>query len=107
LHRAKFTGGPSQLVVIPDEGQGETAAEDWSRLGSQVDFAYLQLRPAEFTYHYRLVATIAFAEISRQVGRRPAVKAPAAPRPQIYDHKLAKLAKAAGERLRLEDLMCY
>jgi hypothetical protein len=107
LHRAKFTGGSIQLVVIPDESHSETAAEDWSRLGSQVDFAHLQLPTTDFTYHYRLVATVALAEICRQVGRRPAVKEPAGPRPPIYDHKLAHLAAAIGEVVHLEELISY
>jgi len=107
LHRAKFAGGPSQLVVIPDESRAETAAEDWSRFGRQLEFAHLQLPATDFTYHYRLVATIALAEISRQVGRRPAVKVPTLPRPPIYDHKLADLAEAVGEAVRLEELLSY
>jgi len=107
LHRANFVGGPSQLVVIADESRVETAAEDWSRFGREVEYAYLQLPATDFPYHYRLVATIALAEISRQVGRRPAVKVPIAPRPPIYDHKLADLAKATGELVDLEELMSY
>src|SRR5207237_2868223 len=107
LHRAGFASGPSQLIVIPDESQVEAAVEDWSRFGRQVDFAHLQLPNADFTYHYRLVATIALAEISRQVGRRPTVKAPTAPRPPIYDHAMEELAEAAGELVSIEDLMGY
>ena len=107
LHRANFTGGPSQLVVIPDESRSETAVEDWSRFSNQVDFAHVRLPIAEFTYHYRLLATIALAEISRQVGRRPAVKVPAERRAPIYDYALAKLAEAVGELVRVEDLAFY
>jgi hypothetical protein len=46
-------------------------------------------------YHhadYRLIATIALAEISRQVGRRAAGKVPVAPRPPIYDRGFERLA---------------
>lgn len=107
LHRVNFTGGPSQLVVIPDEIRVETAAEDWSRFGRQVESAYLQLPNADFAYHYRLVATIALAEISRQVGRRPAAKAPTGPRPPIYDHAVKELAEAAGELVGFDDLLRY
>jgi tRNA G18 (ribose-2'-O)-methylase SpoU len=107
LHRAKFAGGPGQLVVLPDESHGSSSAEDWSRFGRQVDFAHLQLPTTEFTYHYRLVATIALAEISRQVGRRPAVKALPGPRPPIYDSALEYLAQTAGELLTFEDLLGY
>jgi len=107
LHRIKFVGGPSQLVVIPDESRSETAAEDWSRFGRQVEFAHLQLPTTEFTYHYRLMATIALAEISRQVGRRPAVKVPTGPRPPIYDHAIEQLAQATGEFVSFDDLLRY
>jgi hypothetical protein len=107
VHRINFAGGPSQLVVILDESRSETAAEDWSRFGRQVEFAHLQLPNADFTYHYRLVATIALAEISRQVGRRPVVKVPTAPRPPIYDHAIEKLAGAVGEFVSLDDLLRY
>src|SRR5438046_1578203 len=65
---------------IPDESRVETAAESWSRSGRQVEFAHLRLPTTDFLYHYRLVATIALAEISRQVGRRPTFKVPTGPR---------------------------
>ena len=107
LRRANLAGGPSQVIVIPDESRVETASEDWSRFGRQVEFAHLQLPATDITYHYRLMATIGLAEISRQVGRRPALRMPAAPRPPIYDHKLADLAKATGEIVRWADLMNY
>jgi hypothetical protein len=107
LHRINFAGGPSQLVVILDESRSENATEDWSRFGHQVEFAHLQLPSADFNYHYRLVATIALAEISRQVGRRPIVKMPTAPRPPIYDHAIEKLAGAVGEYVNLADLLRY
>ena len=77
------------------------------RFGRQVEFAHLQLPATDITYNYRLMATIGLAEISRQVGRRPALRMPAAPRPPIYDHKLADLAKATGEILGWEELMNY
>ena len=107
LHRASFAGGPSQLIVIPDESQVEAAGEDWSRFGRQVDFAHLQLPNPDFTYHYRLVATITLAEISRQVGRRPAVKVPTGPRPPIYDHAVKELAEASGEFVSFDELLRY
>jgi SpoU rRNA methylase family protein len=106
LHRANFAGGPSQLIVIPDESQGETAVEDLSRFGQQIEFAHLQLPFQEFVYHYRLVATIVLAEISRQVGRR-AVKVPSAPQPPIYDRAIKGLAEAAGELVSFDELLRY
>ena len=58
-------------------------------------------------YHYRLIATIALAEVSRQVGRRPVKKLPPAARPPIYDLRLARLAEAAGHLVGLDELMKY
>lgn len=107
LHRANFTGGPGQLVVIPDEGGVDVAAENWSRFGGEVEFAQLRLPRTEFTYHYRLMATIALAEIARQVGRRPAGKAPAGPRPPFYDRSMGRLAEVAGESVSFEELVRY
>jgi tRNA(Leu) C34 or U34 (ribose-2'-O)-methylase TrmL len=107
LHRVHLTGGPSQLVVIPDESMLDAESEDWSRLGATVEFARLQLPVDDFPYHYRLAATVALAEISRQVGHRQGVRLPAAPRRPIYDLELAALAGAAGEIVRFEDLASY
>jgi tRNA(Leu) C34 or U34 (ribose-2'-O)-methylase TrmL len=107
LHRAKLAAGPNQLIVIPDESQLDVTSADWSRFGPRVEFAHLSLSGSEFPYHYRLLATIALAETSRQVGKPPAIKAPAAPRPPIYDYNLGKLAEIAGERVALEDLMSF
>ena len=106
IHRSNLTRGASQLVVIPDESEPGLGTEVWSRLGAEVEFACLQIPAAEFTYHYRVIATVALAEISRQVGR-PSIKGPPAPRPPIYDHKLARFAEAAGQWVRLEDLADY
>jgi hypothetical protein len=83
------------------------SAETWTRLGKEVEFAHLQIPASEFQYHYRLTATIALAEISRQVGRRPAAKVPRAGRPPFYDLRLASLAEAAGQIVSLEDLVDY
>ena len=107
LDRVNLAGGPSQLVVIPDESRGEFAGGNWARLGRQVEVAHLRLPTADFTYHYRLVATVALAEISRQVGRRPAMKGPRDARPPIYDHALERLAAVAGEIVPFEDLLDY
>lgn len=107
LHRVNLARGTSQLIVIPDEGQLKFAAEDWSRFGKEIEFANVQIPAADFTYHYRLVSTIALAEISRQVGRRPPVKLPSGPRPPIYDHRLLRLAETAGQVVRWEDLLDY
>jgi len=107
LHRANFAGGPNHLVVIPDESQIDVTTADWSRFGPNIKFAHLSLPNTEFPYRYRLIATIALAEISRQVGRPPAAKAPAAPRPPIYDHNLGRIAETVGELIALDDLMSF
>jgi tRNA G18 (ribose-2'-O)-methylase SpoU len=107
LHRSKLAVGPNQLVVIPDESQIDSTAYDWSRFGPDVQFAHLVLPGIDFPYHYRLLATIALAEISRQVGRPPKLKAPAAPRGPVYDYNLGKLAEIDGELVALEDLIGF
>ena len=107
LRRVNLACGSEQLVVIADESQVETSAEDWSRFGSRVEVASLELPTTNITYHYRLIATIGLAEIARQVGRRPTARVPTAPRPPIYDHRFAELARATGEIARWEDLVNY
>jgi len=107
LQRSHLTGGPGQLVVIPDETHGAFSEENWDRLGRKIVFAHLPLPATEFTYHYRLIATIALAEISRQVGRRPALEPSSAPRRPFYDRALERVAEATGERIRFEHLLKY
>lgn len=107
VHRANLARGPNQLIVIPDETGADFALEDWSRLGKAVEFARLQIPVAQCICHYRLIATIALAEVSRQVGRRRAIKAPPPARQPIYDHRLARLAEVTGQIVRLDDLANY
>jgi hypothetical protein len=107
VHRVNLARGPSQLIVIPDEKSLDCSAETWSRLGKEVEFARLQIPTTEFPYHYRLTATIALAEISRQVGRRPPAKILPVSRPPIYDRRLARLVESVGEIISLEELLTY
>ena len=107
LRRVNLARGTSQLIVIPDESRVEAMAEEWSRFGKQIEFANLQIPAVDFTYHYRLITTIALAEVSRQVGRRLSVKPPSAPRPPIYDRRLLRLAETTGQVVRWEDLLDY
>jgi tRNA G18 (ribose-2'-O)-methylase SpoU len=107
LPRANLARGSRHLVVIPDEHEVDVAREGWTRLGRDVRFAHLALPRAEYTYHYRLTATVALAEISRQVGvplsgplGRPA-------RPPFYDRALEALASEVGEVVSLWDLLDY
>ena len=108
LHRASLAGGARQLVVIPDETGVEADREDWERLGKRARFVHLDGPAAEFAYHYRLVATIALAEVARQVGQRPRVPLARAPRERVvYDRALALLAAEAGEVVYLDELGDY
>jgi tRNA G18 (ribose-2'-O)-methylase SpoU len=108
LHRASLAGGPRQLVVIPDEMGVNADQEDWERLGKRVRFVQLDAPAAEFAYRYRLVATIALAEVARQVGQRPRVPLVRAARERvIYDRALALLAAEVGEVVYLDELGDY
>ena len=107
IHRVNLARGPSQLIVIPDESCVDVSTEAWARLGKEIEFAHLQIPATEFQYHYRLTATITLAEISRQVGRRPAAKVAREGPPPIYDYKLARFAEAVGQIVRLEELANY
>jgi hypothetical protein len=107
IHKADLARGPRQLVVIPDESRVETIEETWTRLGRTVQFAHLDFPQSDFVYHYRLVATVALAEISRQVGVRAADVREPRRRPPIYDRALDRFAEAVGEMVSLAELMDY
>ena len=107
LHKANLARGGRQLVVISDESMDDATAEDWTGLGQDVQFAQLDLPVDDFTYHFRLTATVAMAEVSRQVGRRlPGVRKPGRRAP-VYDRALELTAETSGEVLQLEDLLEY
>ena len=107
LHRTNFASGPNHLVVIPDESQIDITTYDWSRFSPNIKFAHPSLPKTDFPYHYRLVATIALAEISRQVGRPATAKPTPVPPPPIYDYALGKIAEVSGQLIALEDLASY
>ncbi len=107
LHRTNLASGQRQLIVIPDEGAVDLDAEDWERLGPEVRLVHLDLPCEEFTYHYRLIATIVLAEIARQVGRRArGVTRPPRSAP-LYDSALRVLEEERGEMVYPEDLDTY
>jgi len=107
MHCLNLARGVQQLVTIPDESGVDINGEDWSRLGNNVKFARLDLPTADFDYHYRLIATIAMAEISRQVGRRrPGTRKPRRWEP-VYDRGLELLNNTSGEDVWIEDLLDY
>jgi tRNA G18 (ribose-2'-O)-methylase SpoU len=107
LGRARLTGGPEQLVAIPDESRH--CVEDLleTRFAGATP-VHVELPAGRFIYHYRLVATIAMAEVFRQVGR-------GAPKRQerrgrdvpFYDKALDSAVSEAGVEFCLEDLLDY
>ncbi len=107
LHRTRLADGPRQLVVIPDETSVSVTAEPWARLGAEVRFACLDLPKTDVRYRYALVAAVALAEISRQVGLPvPGAKAPELPL-TIQNRLLERLAQATGELISPSDLAPY
>ncbi len=108
LHRAQLAGGPRQLIVLADESAVDFDTQDWHRLGHEMSFVHLDLPASAFSYHFRLVASIALAEIARQVGQPPR-RIPGKP-PQtepVYDRSLRLLDAAEGETVFLDDLEDY
>jgi hypothetical protein len=107
LHKARLARGTRLLLVLPDESRVDLDAEDWPRLGGNVQFASLDVPASAFTYHYRLTATVAMAEVARQVGRRlPGVPRPRRPTP-VYDRALDALLELEGEDVWLDELLDY
>jgi hypothetical protein len=107
IHRADLARGARLLVVLPDESSLRLDAEDWTRFGPRVQFAHLELPRSEFPYHYRLAATVALAEICRQVGLELMSAREVRPEPSFHDRALQRLAAAAGQMVRLSELMDY
>jgi tRNA G18 (ribose-2'-O)-methylase SpoU len=68
LQRLDLAGGARQLIVLPDESGVDVDQEDWDRLARRVRFGSLDLRTESADFPYRLTASIALAEIARQVG---------------------------------------
>jgi hypothetical protein len=61
----------------------------------------------EYGYHYRLIATIALAEIARQVGQPALGKPRSTRRTPTYDFALTLHDAAHRETVFLEDLARY
>ncbi len=108
LHRANLARGPRQLIVLPDERHVDLAAEDVSRLARRVRHVTIELPQASepCPYRYRLPATIALAEVARQVGTRRG-RGGRGSKPHCYDRVLHTLDHEAGELLALADLTPY
>lgn len=76
LQRADLARGPRQLVVIPDEMAGDIDERDLADLGRHVRWVHLEIEPG-VRRPFRSIASIALAEIARQVGSwRPPIEAP-------------------------------
>jgi tRNA G18 (ribose-2'-O)-methylase SpoU len=109
LHRANLAMGPEQVLCLPDEERVDVENENWSRFGSSVEFFKIEL-PAinRDNYHFRMTASIALAESSRQVGRQSAqpVGKMRKDRP-VYDKAFASLLEAEGEEVLLSGLAEY
>jgi hypothetical protein len=108
IHQTSLARGPAQVIAIPDESQIDLEGEDWSRLAKSFRFVHLDLPCVDFRYHYRLIATIALAEVARQVGRKaPGFEGrPRRERP-LYDRSLELLMAEGGEVVDLEELERY
>ena len=108
MHRADLARGAKQLIVIPDESEGDAELEDWRSLAKNVDFAHLVLPVQEFSYHFRLTASIALAEMARQIGRRKRVPGARPERkPPRYRKELRATLEAAGELVYLDESFEY
>lgn len=107
LHKSNLARGSQQLVVISDESRVAFDSEAWSRLGREVEIVSLDNPVDQRIYHYRLVATVAMAEIARQVGRdtrRLPMQRSGSP---TYDRDLKLSFEVPGEDVWLEDLLDY
>ena len=113
LRKLDLARGPRQVIVIPDESRAGPEREGWAgRAGRDPQLARVEL-PAggDAVRRYRLVATIAMAEIDRQVGARAAPgDAPRSPRRwPTYDRGLGRAEGVgeAGELVPFAELMGY
>ncbi len=108
LQHADLARGPSQIVIVPDQTAIDLEREDWSRFAGDVRLVHLSVPGKDFPYHYRLVASIALAEVARQVGQqaRPS-RGRATRREPFYDYSMKLLSDDLGETVFLEDLDNY
>ena len=107
LHRANLVGGSRHVIVLPDESHSAVAHEAWDRLAKDVTLVRIHVPAKTFEYHYRLIATIALAEIARQVGQFTLEKARPSRRTPRYDFAVPLLPDERGETIFLEDLEAF
>lgn len=105
LHDVSLAEGPQNLILIPDETNVTLLNEDWDKYSDDVEFIKIEVPQQKYSYHYHLFATIALAEISRQVGHRTPSRQPARIKQgRVCDPTLAKLLAQKGELVSIEDL---
>lgn len=108
LQHADLARGASQIIIIPDQTAIDLEREDWNRFASDVRHVQLSVPRKDFPYHYRLVASIALAEVARQVGQQArSSRGRARRREPLYDHSMKLLSDDLGETVFLEDLDSY
>lgn len=106
LHRANLARGGRQLIVIPDQA-ADLQTESWVRLGRTVRFAHLGLPDDVPALRYRAHASIAMAEVARQVGRASPGTRPGTSRGPRYDRSLELIVGLGGEDVPYADLLAY
>lgn len=108
LQHADLSRGPSQLIIFPDESAVDLAREDWGRFAKTVRQVQISVPGRAFSYHYRLIGSIALAEIARQVGRQPREGGVRSTRGDLsYGSGITLLDGVEGETVFLEDLTGY
>lgn len=104
LHALPRIADRGTLVVVPDEPHPSI---DWERLAPTVAFGRIALPVVRPRHRYRLVASIVLAEVSRQVGRPSARKAPGRRRRLTYRSAIELVASGAGELIDVDELAAY
>ena len=108
LHHADLARGASQIIIVPDQTAIDLDREDWNRIARDVRFVQLNVPGKDFPYHYRLIASIALAEVARQVGQQTrADRGRTTRHGPLYDYSLKLLSDDHGETVFLEDLESY
>lgn len=108
LGRVNLAAGPRQVLVLADEGAIDLHAEALDRFAGRVRFASLELPPGrdDEPYHFRLFASMALAEATRQIGR-PSAPGRRGRRPPVYDRRLQLDHDEVGEWWSLAELLRY
>jgi hypothetical protein len=108
VHRAHLARGEHQLIVVPDPALCASQTEDWLRLARSVRWVDLGLAHHVRPLRYRALASIAMAEVARQVGRASPGTPPAPVHRPRYRRELALIsAIAGGEVVPFDDLLVY